>query len=193
VAAGWGPQLKRNPLAGKRNSRMRRHLQHPHPAHVAVPLAGLLFAIACAANPKPSTAPPAVPPQPGAAPPGLTFRLVWAGPADLDLHVLTPLREEIWFTQPKSASGGVLDTDCNVKPEEPCPHPNEAVSWPASDAPVGGYFYWVRLMHPREAELPVAFTVIVSQDGKPLAEQHGQLREPGEISHKWGLVYEHPH
>ena len=105
----------------------------------------LLVAMGCAANPRP-----------GAARPALAFHLVWQGPADLDLHVQSPLGEEVWFTEPRSASGGVLDSDCNVNPNVPCPHPNETVSWLAGRAPAGGYIYWVRLMHPRGSSLPVA-------------------------------------
>ena len=104
----------------------------------------------------------------------------------------SPLGEEVWFAEPRSASGGVLDSDCNVNPNVPCPHPNETVSWLAGRAPAGGYIYWVRLMHPRGSSLPVAFTVVVLRDGKRIAEQHGKLGEPGEISDKWGIVFEHP-
>ena len=147
------------------------------PQAVALYLTTLL-ASACATNPRPEVAPDA-----------LSFRLEWAGAADLDLRVRTPLGERIWFAEPRARSGGILNTDCNVDPDLPCENPHETVSWGAGQAPPGVYQYWVCLLHPRGTPLPVAFTVAVLQDARPIGEKGGRLDRPGAMSEKWELTY----
>ena len=124
---------------------------------------------------------------PGA--PDVSFRLEWIGTADLDLHVRTPLGEEIWYVDRRSRSGGTLNDDCNVDPEDGCAEPLEIVSWPHGAAPEGRYEYWVRLMHPRGTPLPVAYAVAVLRGGRAFRRHEGQLSEPGASSDKWELIY----
>lgn len=73
----------------------------------------------------------------------VSFRLVWKGTADLDLHVEDPSGEQLSFIQRETRSGGILDIDCNAGPEQICNHPIENVYWPEGSAPEGLYRYRV--------------------------------------------------
>ena len=61
----------------------------------------------------PPTYPPAtVPPPSGNSGTGdVRATLTWAGDCDLDLHVVDPSGTEIYFSNPSSSTGGVLDVD----------------------------------------------------------------------------------
>lgn len=69
--------------------------------------------------------------------------LTWNSTADLDLHVIDPNGEEIYYSQPTSESGGALDIDANAGCETVMPHPTENVYWPGGSAPPGTYYVWV--------------------------------------------------
>jgi len=71
--------------------------------------------------------------------------LSWDGDSDVDLHVIDPAGEEVFYAHPQSASGGVLDLDSNAG----CvlDHKrNENITWPVGRAPRGRYTvrvdYW---------------------------------------------------
>ncbi len=75
----------------------------------------------------------------------LTFALSWDTPTDVDLHVVEPSGEEIYYGHTVSATGGELDLDSNAG----CTIDNidnEHVTWPASPPPDGHYTvrvdYW---------------------------------------------------
>lgn len=69
----------------------------------------------------------------------------WTDSADVDLHVIDPAGEEIYFAHQTSASGGTLDLDANAacSPNETSPqrvfYSNENVVWPLGQAPNGTY------------------------------------------------------
>ena len=81
--------------------------------------------------------------QPGTG--DVSFRLVWEGIADLDLHVEDPDGSRLSFVQRQTDSGGLLDIDCNAGPEQLCKHPIENVYWPEGSAPEGIYRYRAEL------------------------------------------------
>jgi len=62
----------------------------------------------------------------------------WDAPTDVDLHVIDPAQEEVYFANREAASGGVLDLDsnpaCNIDGVN-----NENIVWPTGGAPVGSY------------------------------------------------------
>lgn len=64
--------------------------------------------------------------------------LSWDTATDVDLHVVDPLGEEIYYKSKKSISGGVLDLDsnagCNIDNIN-----NENITWPKGKAPKGTY------------------------------------------------------
>jgi len=59
--------------------------------------------------------------------------LRWNTPVDLDLHVIDPLGEEIYFRYTFSPSGGTLDVDANAGCTNDTPVEN--VFWPTGGAP----------------------------------------------------------
>jgi hypothetical protein len=111
----------------------------------------------------------------------IAFRLQWAGAADLDLLVVEPSGEKIWFGARRSSTGGVLDVDCNFVTI--CPRPIENVFWAKGTAPAGTYRYQVGLANAHGAALPVPFTVTVLHGRRAVTTERGEIRRFGEV---WG-------
>lgn len=67
--------------------------------------------------------------------------LTWSSDDDLDLHVIDPSGERIWYQDRSSASGGELDRDDNVGVcgFDAEPGGVENVFWPTGGAPTGTY------------------------------------------------------
>jgi hypothetical protein len=63
----------------------------------------------------------------------IQITLTWDNKADLDLHVIDPFGEEIYWEKKKSVSGGILDVD-NINGYGP-----ENVYWNKGSAPPGKY------------------------------------------------------
>ena len=63
--------------------------------------------------------------------------LLWNNRNDLDLHVIAPSGEEIFYNHKQSACGGWLDVDMNVQGESL--KPVENVRWTKGSAPKGRY------------------------------------------------------
>jgi uncharacterized protein YegL len=103
--------------------------------------------------------------------------LIWNNYNDLDLHVICPHSDEIYFGDRESGCGGELDVDMNVSPtsEEPV----ENIYWPPGEAPEGNYEVHVhhyRNHEKRGCQDPTSYKVAVSVGG--LVEQF-----TGRISH----------
>lgn len=62
----------------------------------------------------------------------------WTGASDVDLHVIDPSGEEVFFGNLTSASGGTLDLDSNAACSIDNVN-NENVVWPVGGAPSGEY------------------------------------------------------
>jgi hypothetical protein len=56
----------------------------------------------------------------------------------VDLHVVDPSGEEIYYGSPTSASGGQLDLDSNAECQSDGPR-NENITWPSGASPSGTY------------------------------------------------------
>lgn len=104
--------------------------------------------------------------------------LRWDGPADLDLHVIDPGGEEIYFSSPISSSGGQLDVDANgTCAGDP---PVENVFWPTGGAPSGNYQVSVNYYGGCGQAEPVNYEVTVLVDGQTVDVRSGTLTSEGE-------------
>jgi hypothetical protein len=95
---------------------------------------GAVVALALAAcGPRPAVAPAAPDPP---VPSGLVVTLVWEAPVDLDLYVTDPAHETVYFANPRTRSGGVLERDARCA-DDPGTRRRERVRWTAP--PPGRY------------------------------------------------------
>jgi Ca-activated chloride channel family protein len=85
--------------------------------------------------------------------------LLWNNTNDLDLHVIDPAGEEIYYGHRRSRSLGELDVDMNVV--DLTTKPVENVYWPLGKAPSGHYRVTVHVYTDREhRETPFAVEVL---------------------------------
>jgi len=93
--------------------------------------------------------------------------LRWSGPNDLDLHVIDPGGEEIYFQQPTSSSHGQLDVDANRGCNSRMDNPVENIFWPVGQAPTGKFQVEITYYANCDpATVSTPFTVEVLIDGK---------------------------
>ena len=114
--------------------------------------------------------------------------LMWNNRNDLDLHVVEPRGEEIFYLHRESESGGLLDIDMNAGP----PFRNPAVEnvyWPDRAAPPGNYRVYVN--HYRRQDTPdlTQFTVRILVRGRT-SDVTGHIRfgEPKKLVYQFSLV-----
>jgi hypothetical protein len=92
--------------------------------------------------------------------------LMWNNRNDLDLHVIDPNGEAIFYKHRKARSGGELDVDMNADPRRGLSdQPVENVYWPAGAAPTGNYKVFVNYYSSHGAPDPTDFIVGVSVGG----------------------------
>ena len=107
--------------------------------------------------------------------------LMWNNYNDLDLHVVCPSGERIHGGNRKSACGGELDVDANVRPDSR--KPVENVVWPEGEAPAGTYqvfVHYYKKHKKRRSKDPTKFQVIANAYGD-LMEYTGELNFGEEI------------
>lgn len=107
--------------------------------------------------------------------------LMWNNYNDLDLHVVCPSGERIHGGNRKSACGGELDVDANVRPDSR--KPVENVVWPEGEAPPGTYqvfVHYYKKHKKRRSKDPTKFQVIANAYGD-LMEYTGELTFGEEI------------
>ena len=119
----------------------------------------LVLATACTRR---APAPPPAASEP--ARPGVTVTLRWSAAVDLDLYVTDPVLETVYFANPRSASGGVLEQDARCAERAPGVQ-TERVRWTAP--PPGRYRVGVDFLETCGARLDeVAWAVTVEVDGR---------------------------
>jgi len=120
----------------------------------------------------------------------VAFRLLWEGESDVDLHVVGPDEEHLFFGNRSSTSGGVLDVDCNAGTGRLCDRPIENVFWPDGVAPDGRYRFWARAHSVIPAEAPVRARLLIL-DGDEVVEEHrGELGDNGDFLGPFALVFD---
>lgn len=91
--------------------------------------------------------------------------LVWNNRNDLDLHVIAPSGEHIYYGHKQAACGGWLDVDMNVRGETT--KPVENVRWAKGQAPKGRYQVSVQnFAFKEEKPQPTSFRVEIEVGGE---------------------------
>jgi hypothetical protein len=100
--------------------------------------------------------------------------LLWADGNDLDLHVIDPSGAEIYFSNPKSPSGGTLDHDDTAGCSTTGTHV-ENVFWPAGGAPPGRYQLFVK--NYTSCGAPSRYSVTAAVKGRTVVSVTGTVGE----------------
>lgn len=115
--------------------------------------------------------------------------LRWDSSADLDLHVMDPRGEEIYFRHDASQSGGRLDVDANADCGTQSYNPVENIYWPTGGAPSGTYSVSVVDYSDCDETGTSSYEVVVKLDGRVYGTYVGEiLGERGErfiVSFDW--------
>jgi len=104
--------------------------------------------------------------------------LSWTTQADVDLHVIDPANEEIFWSHRDSASGGELDLDSNAACGSDGPR-NENITWPTGGAPAGTYQVLVDYWSSCHATA-TPFVVTVNAKGQPVQTFSGTFTGDGD-------------
>jgi hypothetical protein len=92
--------------------------------------------------------------------------LIWNSTNDLDLWVVDPQGEKIYFGQKTAPSGGMLDVDANAGCGTVTTQPVENIFWPSGEAPQGGYALSVNFFRQCDAIAATPFTLRALVDGQ---------------------------
>lgn len=91
--------------------------------------------------------------------------LIWDNVNDLDLHMVTPSGEEIYFSHKRSLCNGWLDVDMNVRGESV--KPVENIRWKKGEAPKGRYKVYVQNFRFHDPSMtPTHYRVELEVNGK---------------------------
>lgn len=142
----------------------------------------------------------------------ISFRLLWDGSADLDLHVTDPVGRHVG-TEMSIAGGsyeeivqriaefrrleeehgavpkGVLDIDCNADPERMCKRPIENVFWPAGTAPRGEYEVWVQHFQNVTGDGAVPFVLEIRRGERVVQTVRGTVDRDDPTSETVSVVF----
>jgi hypothetical protein len=108
---------------------------------------------------------------------GLTITATWDARSDVDLHVVEPSGEEIYYGNPTSRSGGRLNRDANAG----CGGDSslsETVDWPSRSAPIGRYV--VRLDYWGSCGVARTNYTVTINDGGAVTTYTGFFTGPGD-------------
>lgn len=102
----------------------------------------------------------------------------WDTLADVDLHVVEPSGEEIYYAHETSTTGGQLDLDSNAVCTADGIN-NENITWPAGMAPSGTYIVRVDYFDAC-ANTETRWVVTVQRTGQPVETFSGAFTGPGD-------------
>ncbi|MDW8052757.1 MAG: DUF2135 domain-containing protein [Armatimonadota bacterium] len=102
------------------------------------------------------------------------FSLAWNNRNDLDLHVIDPAGNHIWFRQRSSPTGGELDVDANADRSRLTTNPVENIYWPPGGAPEGTYVVYVHHYANHGDPDPTPYTLRITMNGR-VREFQGSL------------------
>lgn len=105
--------------------------------------------------------------------------LIWESTNDLDLWVIDPNQELIYFGHASSESGGQLDVDANAGCRNTTTQPVENIFWPPQKAPRGEYVVKVNYYQICASGALTPFQVRVLVDGT-VKEFTGKVSAVGE-------------
>ncbi len=103
--------------------------------------------------------------------------LIWNNRNDLDLHVVAPSGEHIFYAHKRSECGGWLDVDMNVRGETT--KPVENVQWIRGGAPAGHYRVFLHNYRFHEPAGPTAYSVEIEINGA-VQRFEGTIGDKGE-------------
>jgi subtilisin family serine protease len=107
--------------------------------------------------------------------------LSWENYNDLDLACVDPSGDRVWFKNKRIRSGGILEIDMNVKPND-SQTPIENIYWPHGSAPNGTYGVYLWLYKQHEANINGTPYKILVKYGDKTEEFTGTIkREDGPI------------
>lgn len=116
----------------------------------------------------------------------LRASLLWNNRNDLDLHVITPAGEHIYYGMKQASCGGWLDVDMNVRGETT--KPVENVRWAKGAARAGRYKVFVRNFRFHESDhAPTPFKVELEVGGK-VSHVEGILSPRGQTGESSDVV-----
>lgn len=106
----------------------------------------------------------------------IEISLIWENSNDLDLHVIDPDGERIFFQQRESRSGGELDIDRNAScASDITTKPIEHVVWTGESAPNGNYKVAVHHFQNCGASDPTSYRVEVKIGNEIIKNHSGKL------------------
>lgn len=111
--------------------------------------------------------------------------LLWNNRNDLDLHVVPPSGEEVFYGHKQSACGGWLDVDMNVSGQTD--KPVENVRWPKGRAPAGRYRVFVQNYNFHGPVEPTPFRVELEVNGK-IQHIDGVISPRGETKYESNVM-----
>ncbi|MDR1024405.1 MAG: hypothetical protein LBL56_01665, partial [Treponema sp.] len=115
--------------------------------------------------------------------------LLWNNRNDLDIHVITPRQEEIFYGHTRDAAGGFLDVDMNVGGETT--KPVENIFWAQGKAPQGQYRVFVQNYGYHESRRgPTAFQVEI-KNGNEYSYFEGTVSGSGRGSNTEVCAFEY--
>ncbi len=102
----------------------------------------------------------------------LQFALNWNRPNDMDLHVIEPNGEIVFYGNPSSSTGGALDLDSNAGCSIDGVN-NENVIWDVDLAPEGEYQVGVNLWSACDVQEDTEWRLTILADGVPVQTVSG--------------------